>query len=154
IRTATVRERLAAACLLVASLFAPRAVRADDPKPQDVADAVIEKWDQRWTLKDDGAIEYHEIKQVRLNNDRAFGEFADPRITFNKDTDRVDVKVARVKQADGKYVEVPPYSRNEVTPGESAGWPAFASIRQLVLTMSGIEPGCVVELDYSITTKS
>ncbi len=40
-----------------------------------------------------------------------------------------------------------------VSPDITAGWPAFAAIRQHVLVMSGIETGCVVELDYQITSK-
>lgn len=130
--------------LLAVALSAPAA---------DVPDAVIERWEQRWSFARDGSLTYHELKHARLNHERAYGEFADPKITFNKDLDQVEVRVARTKLPDGKYMDVPTYSRNEVALPGSAGWPAFASLRQLVLTMSGIQPGCVVELEYALTRK-
>lgn len=137
-------------CVLAAGAgLAPVAVAQDAGATPD---AVIERWDQRWTLRDDGSREYHEVKHVRLNHDRAYGDFADPRITFVKGVDKVDVLVARVKRPDGSYVETPDYSKNEVAAFGAAGWPAFANLRQLVLTMSGIEPGCVVELEFKVTS--
>lgn len=135
------------ACLASA---AGAAQEASAPNP----DAVIEEWKQSWTQNADGSIVYHEKKQVRLHHDRAYGEFADPRITFNKATDKVEIITAHVRRPDGRIVETPDYSKNEVSPRGPAGWPAFADIRQLVLTLSGIEPGCLVELEYRVTTSA
>ncbi|MBU0639059.1 MAG: DUF3857 domain-containing protein [Planctomycetes bacterium] len=118
----------------------------------DPPDAVIELWEQHWTLEGDGCTVYHEKKHVRLNNDRAYGEFADPRITYNIDVDKLEVSTARVRRADGTYVEAPDYAHVAVSPNSSAGWPAFANIQQHIVVMSGIEPGCVVELEYRITS--
>lgn len=125
--------------------------RADD-NPAASSDAVILKWDQTWEVRDDGSRVYHERKDVQINNDRAHGEFVDPRITFNAETDKVNVISARTRLPNRDPIEVPDYSRNEVSPGGPAGWPAFSMIRQLVLTYSGIEPGCVVELEYEVIT--
>ncbi|TWT41900.1 hypothetical protein RAS1_30240 [Phycisphaerae bacterium RAS1] len=122
-------------------------------RASDAPEAVIEKWEQRWSFARDGGMTYQEIKHVRLNHERANGEFADPKIAFNKDLDTVEVKVARTRLPDGKYIDVPAYSRNEVALPGAAGWPAFAGLRQLVLTMSGIQAGCVVELEYQVTRK-
>lgn len=139
-------------CLLAVGAVKTRGAAAQDAA--ETPDAVIERWDQRWTVRDDGSREYYELKHVRLNHDRAYGDFADPRITYIKGVDAVEVLVARVKRPDGTYVETPDYSKNEVAAFGAAGWPAFADVRQLVLTMSGIEPGCVVELAYKITSPS
>ncbi len=116
-------------------------------------DAVFERWEQAWTLRPDGGRVYHEIRHVRLNDERAYDEFADPRITFNADTDTVEVLVARTRRPDGTYVALPDYADLEVGPDASAGWPAFAALRQRVLVMSGVEPGCIVELEYRVTTR-
>ena len=121
--------------------------------PTAPPDAVIELWEQSWTLRDNGAIVYHSKQHVRLNSDRAYDEFADPRITYDTKTQKLDVLVARVKLADGSYRKLPEYSHVLVSPNESAGWPAFADIRQHLLVMSGIETGCVVELEYRITSQ-
>jgi len=134
--------------LLSLGFIVPRAAAQSTPP-----DAVIELWSQHWTLNADGSTAYHEKKHVRLNNDRAYGAFADPRIAFDRETDRVEIITARTKRPDGTYVDVPGYSRNEVSPGGDAAWPAFASLRHLVLTMSAIEPGCVVELEYRLASK-
>lgn len=115
-------------------------------------DAVIKLWQQEWIHHGDGTVLYHEKQHVQLNNDRAYGEFADPRITYNADSDQLKILSARVRRADGTYRELPDYSHVKVSPGPTAGWPAFASIRQHLLVMSGIEPGCVVELEYQVTS--
>ena len=132
--------------LLVASWGAP--LYAETPP-----DAVIELWEQHWTLNEDGSTVYHDKQHVRLNNDRAYHEFVDPRITYNVDTDELEIINAQVKRADGTYRELPDYSHVEVSPDATAGWPAFAGIRQHLIVMSGVEPGCLVELEYKITSK-
>jgi len=133
----------------VLAVCAPRVVRAADVSP----DAVILVWEQRWTQQADGALVYHERKHVQLNDERAYREFADPRITYHADNDRLEILVGRVRRPDGTYRELPPYAHVEVSPDASAGWPAFARIRQHLLVMSGIEPGCVVELEYRVTSR-
>jgi len=116
-------------------------------------DAVIELWEQHWTLNADGSTSYREKKRVLLNNDRAYGEFADPRITYNVNADKLEILQARTRLPNGDYVELPDYAHVMVSPNESAGWPAFAAIRQHLLVMSGVEPGCVLEVEYRITSK-
>lgn len=125
------------------------AVRAQSPAPSD---AVIEEWSQKWNIAADGGTVYHERRVVRLHNDRAYGEFADPRITYWNGRDKLELITARTRRTDGTTIEPPDYSRNTVSPFESAGWPAYAALRQLVVTMSGVEPGCAVELEFRITS--
>ena len=131
---------------------------ADQDRPAgdavETPDAVYEVWDQVWGLDADGATYYHERRHVRLNSDRVFRQFGNPRITYNTDTDEVEVLVARVRLPDGSYVELEDYSTVGVTPDGSAGWPTFANIRQKVMVMGGIEPGCVLELEHKIKTKA
>ena len=116
-------------------------------------DAVIELWQQDWTLSADGSSVYHEKKHTRLNSDRSYDDLADPRITYNATTDKLEILVARVKRADGTYRELPDYCHVEVSPDASQGWPAFADIRQHLLVMSGVEEGCVLEMEYRITSQ-
>lgn len=155
--TAASRRTHRFAVLLLLCAF-PAIAQTSRPAPsKSVApppDAVVLVWDQHWTLTDDHSIVYHEKRHVLLNHERAYGEFVDPRITYDKNTQTVDVLVARTKRRDGKYVELPPYSRTEVAPSGAAGWPAFAGIQQVVLVLSGIEPGCIVELEYRVTSEA
>ncbi|MCZ6699596.1 MAG: DUF3857 domain-containing protein [Planctomycetota bacterium] len=116
-------------------------------------DAVILRWEQTWSGPDaEKATRYHELKHVLIQNDRALRAFADPRITYNKDYETIRVITARTVCPDGRVVGVPEYSRNEVSPRSTAGWPAFSSIRQMVLSFGGIEPGAVIELEWERTT--
>ncbi len=136
------------------SLLVCFVLTAPAARGEEVPDAVIEEWRQHWTLAEDGAGMLHEILRVRLNNDRAYGDFADPRITYWSDRERVEVIRARTRMRDGRVLETPAYARNEVSPPGAAGWPAFAALRQLVLTLSGIEPGCVTELEYRVSRRA
>ena len=120
----------------------------------DTPDAVFDLWEQHWTLNADGSTIYREKTHTRLNSDRTYRVFGDPRIAFNKATDTVEVLQARTRLPDGTYVELADYSTVEVAPDDTAGWPAFGNLTQMVLVMGGIEPGCVLELDHQITTKA
>ncbi|MCK4343451.1 MAG: DUF3857 domain-containing protein [Phycisphaerae bacterium] len=105
-------------------------------------------------MNDDNSIVYHNKQHLRLNSDRTYREFADPRITVDVDNQELEVLMARTRLPDGSYVDLPDYAHVVISPDASAGWPAYASIRQHVFVMSGIEPGCVLELEYKITSKS
>jgi Domain of Unknown Function with PDB structure (DUF3857)/Transglutaminase-like superfamily len=116
-------------------------------------DAVILVWEDSVALAADGGYTWRAKEHVRVQNDRANGTVADPRITYNKDFQSVTILTARTVCRDGRVVDVPAYSRNEVAPSETAGWPAFASIRQIVVSFSAVEPGAVLELEYEIASK-
>lgn len=142
-----------AACLL-ALLAAPPVAFSQLPGTEPAPpDAIILLWEQHWTLAPDGSQVYHERQHVRLDSDRAYGEFADPKIVYDPRTQTLEVLTARVRMRDGAVLEPPEYSWIEVAPRGPAGWPSFADLRQKVLVMSGIEPGCTVELEYRLTTR-
>jgi|GEM_PF-887408 len=115
-------------------------------------DAIIELWEQHWTLQPDGTQIFRERRHVRLNDERAYGEFADQRITYNARTDKLEVLQTRTRLPDGSYRELPDYGHVLVGADGATGWPAFADIQQHLLAMSGIEPGCVLETEYQITS--
>lgn len=127
-------------------LLAAQAGWADEKQP----DAVILKWEETYAWSGDGAWTYREAKQVRLNDERAYRGFADPRIAFDAATDTVTIHTAQVRLPDGTVLTLPEYADTVVTPWAGSGWPALGSLRDRVLVMPGIEPGCVVELDYSV----
>jgi len=137
------RRRFAAAAAIVLSCVATPLLAQPS-----IPDAVIERWERHWTLQVDGAVVYHDTRHVRLNTDRAHRRFANVRIPYNAAHEAVEVRVARTRRPDGGYVEVPDYSKTEVSPRAAAGWPAFADVRERVLVMSGVEPGSVVEVEY------
>lgn len=122
-------------------------------KPEVSPDAIIELWEQHWTLNSDGSTVYYEKQHVRINSERAYAPFADRHITYHADTDELEILTARTRLPDGRYRELPPYARAQISPDGPAGKPAFAGLRQQVLVMPGIEAGCVLEVEYRITTR-
>jgi len=146
------------AAILVFCTGCAAPLHADQPRRAGAAletpDAVYELWEQHWTLADDGSQVYHEKQHLRLSSDRVYRTFGDPRITYNADTDVAEVLKARTRLPSGEYVPLADYSTVEVAPDAAAGWPAFANVRQRVMVMGGIEPGCILELEYRTTTKA
>lgn len=116
-------------------------------------DAIILEWRQHHKSQSDGRTELTERKRVLVRHDRSYGAFADPRITYHADFETVDIRSARTILSDGRVLPVPAYSINEVSPGETAGWPDFAAIRQKVISFSGVEPGAILELEYTRSTR-
>lgn len=149
----SVRDRQVARIVLGWALLATCVAWVTPVLAATPPDAIIEVWEQEWRQQADGTTVYYEKQHVRLNNDRTFrGDFVDPRITYNVATDKLEILNARVLRPDGTYRELPDYSHVQAAPPASAGWPAFADIQEHVIVMSGIEPGCLVELEYRITS--
>ncbi len=140
------RRLAAAACVLC--LVGGVAARSTPP------DALYLVWEQHWTLKPDGAIVYQQKQHVQLNSDRVYRRLADPRITYDRATQTLELLAARTRLPDGKYVELPPYAATEVAPDAAGGLPAFAALTQRVLVMPGVQPGCVLETEYRLTTRA
>ena len=152
------RGRLTSVALLtVFGVICAAQLQAQAPDVHDrnttPPDAEVLLWERDWTLNADGSSVYHEKKHTLLASDRVYRELADPRITYNAATDKLEILVGRVRRADGTYRELPDYSHVEVSPDATQRWPAFADIRQHLLVMSGVEAGCVLEVEYKITSK-
>ncbi|UCD73813.1 MAG: DUF3857 domain-containing protein [Phycisphaerales bacterium] len=116
-------------------------------------DAVILRWEQHWSVDPDGTVHRRDRRWVKILNSRAIGRYADPRIDFNNATDKVIIHTARTFLSDGTVLPVPDYSFNIAAPGDVAGWPEYADWQQRIVSFSGIEDDCVLELDYEIVTK-
>ncbi|MCG3139090.1 MAG: hypothetical protein HJJLKODD_02968 [Phycisphaerae bacterium] len=115
-------------------------------------DAVILRWEQSWNWQADGSLTRRDHRWVRVFDNRAAGEFADPRIDYRSGQDELKIHAARTYLPSGEILPVPEYSFNPAAPDDLAGWPVFADWRQQVISFSGFQPGSVVELDYEITS--
>ncbi len=136
------------ACLLLAP-HSLRAAPPDLPPEYGDADAVILDWRQSWKKSPSGEVAYREKKTVLIQNDRALRAFADPRISYHDHFDAVRLIEAATRDPD---MPVPDYSRNVVSPFSAGGWPAFAPVREQVLSFSGIQQGATVVLEFERTT--
>ncbi len=115
-------------------------------------DAVILKWEQYWTIKTDGTVQRRDHKWVKLFNVRPIDRYGDPRLAFVNEQEELIIHKAQTTTADGTVLPVPDYSFNIAAPDEIVGWPEYAAWRDQIVSFSGIEADCVLELDYEVVT--
>jgi hypothetical protein len=118
------------------------------------ADAVILKWEQHWTLLPDGAVEYRDHRWVRLLDARAIRRYADPRIDVDTAHEELAIDVCRTWLPDMDVLPVPSYGINTAAPSDFNGWPRWAAWEQRIVSFSGIEMGCILELAYTRKTRA
>ena len=117
-------------------------------------DAVIQLWEQQWTLEPDGTLRRREHKKIQMVTTRLERLLGDPRLDHCSGTDELIIHTAQTIRPDGTVQPVPAYAINLVGPDDVAGWPAYRDWRQTVISSVGIEPGAVVELDYEVVTRA
>lgn len=118
-------------------------------------DAVYEKISEDYTLNDDGSMSYHYYKKLKYNTHFSFNRlYGETFIVYNPAYQKLTVNVSKTTMADGKVVEGPFNSYNEVLPRFAANAPVYNGLREMVVTHPGLAVGSVVELDYTITTKA
>jgi hypothetical protein len=116
-------------------------------------DAVILRWEQHWTLEEDGTVRRRDHKWTKLLNGRPIRALADPRLDSRVGEDDVIIHTAQTILPDGSVLPVADYSFNKVGPDDVAGWPQYTAWEQTVICFGGIVDDCVLELDYEIVTK-
>ncbi|MCX6287893.1 MAG: DUF3857 domain-containing protein [Bacteroidetes bacterium] len=110
---------------------------------------------KEYTLNADRSMDYHYVKEQKLLSYRAFHNlYGETFISYNPGFQKLTVNKCFTIMADGKKVEAPSNSFNEVLPSFSASAPAFNALREMVITHTGLERGAVVHLDYSIHTSA
>jgi len=116
-------------------------------------DAIILRWEQHWTLEKDGKVRRRDHKWLKLLNSRPIRSVADPRLDYRVGEDELIIHTAQTILPNGKVLPVPDYSFNKVGPDDVAGWPAYNGWEQTVVSFSGIEHNCILELDYEVVTR-
>ena len=118
-------------------------------------DAVFKSIKKVYTLNTDGSINYqyqHTLKYItHFSFNRAYGESF---IVYNPEQQELTINKAETKMADGKIVPSPENAFNEVLPRFAAGAPAFNNLREMVVTHTGLEPECVVDFNYELSSKA
>ena len=115
-------------------------------------DAIILRWEQHWTMDNDGTVHRRDHQWLKLLNSRPIRRVADPRIDFEAGRDELTIHTAQTHLPNGTVLPVPDYSFNIAGPDDVAGWPEYANWQQEIVSFSGIEKDAVIELDYEIVT--
>jgi len=93
-------------------------------------------------------------RAVMLFTDNAINRYGDPRILFNAATQDLAILAARVRMRDGSIVEVRKNAVNQTTPFALDLTPDYVDWQETVVTLMGIEKGCIAELHYVIADKN
>ncbi len=118
------------------------------------ADAEYYKIHKEYTLNEDGSIEFHYAKELKLLSHYSFHRlYGETFIIYNTDFQTLKINSAYTIMADGKKTITPENAFNEVLPRFSTNAPSFNNIREMVVTHTGLEVGSTINLDYTINSK-
>jgi hypothetical protein len=121
---------------------------------EEKADAVYDKLTREFVLNEDGTMEYHYYKELKILTHFAFHRlFGETFIIYDPTYQELIINEAYTIMADGKRVDAPENAFNEVLPRFARDIPAFSPLREMVVTHTGLEVGAVIVLDYTITTR-
>jgi len=135
---------------IIAFLFSISAVVAQYEK----ADAVFEKITKEYTLNQDGTIQFHYFKQLKLQSFLSFNRlYGETFIIYHPDFQNLKINQAYTIMADSAKIEAPGNAFNEVLPGFAAHSAYFNKLREMVVTHTATEIGATIFLDYTITTQ-
>lgn len=117
-------------------------------------DASYLKIVKEYTLNNDGSIEYHYTKKLKLLTHFSFHRlYGETFIKYNTDFQKLKINSAFTIMADGKKIVTPDNAFNEVLPRFSNNAPSYNKIREMVVTHTALERNSIINLDYTITTK-
>ena len=107
---------------------------------------------EKYTIGADGSVVYKQHKELKVNTSihNLYGETF---IVYNPQFQTLTIDGCHTVQADETVIPLPPNALNEVLPSSAADAPAYNHMKEMVITHTGLEPGAIISLDYTITTK-
>jgi hypothetical protein len=168
---AVARARLLLAAILLACVFGSPPCRATGevaplgpttsellaleatPERFPGADGIILFRGVQVTLFPDGRVSRRVRVVRRLFTDLAIAQGGDPRVAYDTTRQQLDVSVCRTFMRDGTEVSMLRRALNRVTPERVAACPDRASLQEMVISLLGLERGCLTELDYTVSDR-
>jgi len=118
-------------------------------------DAEYLEINQTYQLNKDGSITETYHNKIKLHTYRATQSlFGEDFIIYNPEMQDLIIKKSVTTMADGKLVPTPANGYNEVLPRGAAGDASLTAYREMVVTHTGLERGCVIDFEYSIKSKA
>lgn len=133
--------------LLLLGLFLTTAPSALD------ADARYLRLAVTYDLQPDGTVLLDYQHQVRLDTYSAINRLGETFVVYNPRFQELKVLKAETTMAGGRKVPSPPNAFNEVLPADAHLFPVYSHLREMVITHTGLERGCTVELHYQLKTR-
>jgi hypothetical protein len=109
---------------------------------------------EKYQLQANGTQVYETHSFRYLPDDAARDAWGDPHVAYIDEEQKLEILASRCYTKDGRKVDsTPQNSFNPITPEELQFAPQLTKFRQMVITMLGLENGCIVELHYRLTTE-
>lgn len=125
---------------------------ATDTNP--LPDAKYEKVVREYTLLQDGRVQFRSEHRVHLYTPWAVSRhFGETFIPYNVKRQTLNVEKSVTTMVDGTQVPSPENAYNEVLVRAVDGAPAYTDLKEMVVSHTGLEKGCVVDLAYSIESE-
>jgi len=120
----------------------------------DNYDAVYLSLIKEYTLNPDGSIDFRYIKVQKLQTYRAIHNlYGETFVVYSPGDQEIKINEAYTIMPDGKKIITPDNAFNIVLPGFAANASAYNSLREMVVTHTGLERGTIINLDYQIHSK-
>ena len=120
----------------------------------DKYDAYYFSLTREYTLNPDGSMDYRFTKQQKLLSSRAFHNlYGETFIVYSPQSQKLKINQVYTTMADGKKVIAPENAFNEVLPAYAANAPAYNTLREMIITHTGLERNATINLDYQIHTE-
>lgn len=117
-------------------------------------DAEYLKLTREYVLHDDGSVDYHLRKEIRLLTHVSFHKlFGETFIVYNPEYQSLKINESYTVMADGRKVVTPANAFNEVLPAFASDATDYSHLREMVVTHTGTEVGAVIVLDYTISSR-
>jgi hypothetical protein len=98
----------------------------------------------------DGRMVREERRVIEFLTDWAQEVYADPFVIWDSARQKLTVNTARTTDPDGSTQDTPTIGINELALAELTAAPAYASLRETVVTHVGIKPGAKAELSWTL----
>lgn len=117
-------------------------------------DAIYKDIKYEYTLNKDGSTTFNYSHKLMLVSyfaiNRLFGETF---ITYNPDWQTLKVTKSKTIMADGTIVPSPVNAYNLIQPTFASKSAPYMNMREMVITHTGLERNCLIDMEYSINTK-
>lgn len=115
-------------------------------------DATLNNVTETYTLNPDGSINYDYSKSMTFHTHHSFFSlFGETFVVYNPEFQKLIINECKTTQKDGTIIKAPANAFNEVLPSGAADSKDYNGLREMVITHTGLEPDCTVDLSYTIS---
>lgn len=108
---------------------------------------------KEFTLLPDNSLQVNYHKELKINSlmaiNRLYGETFIP---YNPDFQQLHINYSYTLLPGGDTLHTPSNAFNESLPPFAANAPAYSDLKEMIITHTGLEPGAIIHLDYTLSS--